>query len=341
MSIDCGCPPGVVCFKCEPSSTSLAKRLAAVRIGTQPHEGIIDIVVTPKSGMASLVPSSNAAADAGIRDQQLLQLWLHGRSRHTVRAYRRDAGQFFAFVGKSLSSVTLADVQAFASHLQTLKLRPGSRHRQLAAVKSLFAFGARLGYFPFDVAQPLKMPSCKDTLNERILEEDQVRRMIDAEPEPRNKLMLTVLYLAGLRVSELVALTWRDLQQRRGGGGQVTVFGKGRKTRTICIEGAAWSSLTAARASWPDTVPVFRSRRGGHLHPEQVRRIVLAAARRVGITQAVSSHWLRHCHASHALDRGAPIHLVQATLGHTSVATTSRYLHARPTESSSRYLPGL
>ena len=71
----------------------------------------------------------------------------------------------------------------------------------------------------------------------------------------------------------------------------------------------------------------------------QIMRIVRAAAKRAGIDTNVSPHWLRHAHASHALDRGCPIHLVQATLGHASVATTSRYLHARPTDSFARYLP--
>jgi integrase/recombinase XerD len=76
----------------------------------------------------------------------------------------------------------------------------------------------------------------------------------------------------------------------------------------------------------------------GHLDPSMVMRIVRAAAARVGIEQNVSPHWLRHCHASHSLDRGAPITLVQSTLGHSNVATTSKYLHARPNDSSARYL---
>ena len=85
---------------------------------------------------------------------------------------------------------------------------------------------------------------------------------------------------------------------------------------------------------------MFRSAKGGHLDPAQTHRVVKAAAVRAGLPAAISAHWLRHAHASHALDRGAPIHLVQATLGHASVATTSRYLHARPSDSSSRYLAG-
>jgi len=77
---------------------------------------------------------------------------------------------------------------------------------------------------------------------------------------------------------------------------------------------------------------------GRHLDRTQVYRIVANAALRAGIQGKVSPHWLRHAHASHSIERGAPIHLVQQTLGHASVATTSRYLHARPNDSSSLYL---
>ena len=83
---------------------------------------------------------------------------------------------------------------------------------------------------------------------------------------------------------------------------------------------------------------IFRSRSGRPLDRGRVRMIIRRAAQRVGVADSVSPHWLRHAHASHALDRGAPIHLVQATLGHSSVATTSRYLHARPGDSSARFL---
>src|SRR2546428_5463414 len=82
--------------------------------------------------------------------------------------------------------------------------------------------------------------------------------------------------------------------------------------------------------------PVFSSRKQhGHLDRSQVLRIVQTAAKRAGVVGKVSPHWMRHAHASHTLDRGAPLHLVQATLGHSSVATTGRYLHARPTEAES------
>ena len=100
------------------------------------------------------------------------------------------------------------------------------------------------------------------------------------------------------------------------------------------VQGPCRGALGAA----PDA-PVFRScKDGGPLDESAVHRVVKAAAERAGLSAEVSAHWLRHAHASHSLDRGAPIHLVHATLRHASVATTGRCLHARPADSSARYL---
>jgi integrase/recombinase XerD len=269
-------------------------------------------------------------------DAQIVDLWLHGRPPHTQRAYRADVGRFLAFVATPLGSVGLGDVQDFVDSLAYLA--PASRARVVGSVKSLLAFGHQLGYLPFDVGRAVKLPPRKDHLAERILTEDDVHRMLALEPNRRNRVLLRLLYAAGLRVSELVALKWLDLVDRDDAG-QVTVFGKGGKTRTVLLPASVWNDLRALRRGASNDGPVFVSRtRGGHLDPRQVERIVLAAARRAEIMEAVSPHWLRHSHASHALDRHAPIHLVQATLGHASVATTGRYLHARPNDSSAKYL---
>jgi site-specific recombinase XerD len=99
-----------------------------------------------------------------------------------------------------------------------------------------------------------------------------------------------------------------------------------------------WAALLEFRGTAGGNDPVFLSQKGGHLDPSQVMRIVREAAHRAGILQNVSPHWMRHSHASHALDRGAPIHLVAATLGHSTIATTGAYLHARPSDGSARYL---
>lgn len=271
-------------------------------------------------------------------DDQLVALWLHGRPDHTQRAYRADVDRFVAHVDKPLRSVKLMDIQGFADHLGEAGLKASSVHRAMSAVKSLFAFGFRLGYFQFDIGRAVKIPGFRDELAERILSEAEVLRIISLEPNPRNRAILLTLYAGGFRVSEVCSLKWRHLQERDATG-QITVFGKGDKTRTVLMPQSVWEALLAMRGDSPDDAPVFRSRKKGHLHESQVWRIVVKATERAGIDKAVSCHWFRHAHASHALDRGCPIHLVQATLGHSSVATTGKYLHARPTDSSSNYLP--
>jgi len=292
------------------------------------------------------VPVSRVAGDA-----HLLELWLHGRGEHTQRAYRTDVDNFLAFVRKPLRTVTVGDVQAWMDTLD--HLAPASRARKISSVKSLFGFGHRLGYLPFDIGRVVKRPKLEDTLAERTLSEGDVHRLFVAAHQPssikgtplqrnrarRNYVLLRLLYTGGLRVDEIARLAWHDLRER-GDGGQVTVSGKGGKARVVLLPATVWRELVSIHAGAPPDAPVFASRvGGGFLTTTQVRRLVYAAASAAGLDERPSPHWLRHAHATHALERGAAIHLVQATLGHASVASTGRYLHARPTDSSARYLP--
>jgi integrase/recombinase XerD len=294
------------------------------------------------SGIVETVPAigypvpRQAEAD---NDAQLIELWLNGRSEHTQRAYRREVVEFLDYACIDLRTVGLRHLQAWADSPALTAKAPSSRGRAIAAVKSLVAFAHRLGYLPFDVAAPLRSPKLKDSLASRILEESAVHRILALETNPRNLTLLRLLYAAGLRVSEVCGLTWADLKPRDGGQGQATIFGKGGKTREVIIPASVYGPLAALKAkdAGKDS-PVFVSRQGGPLTTVQVLRIVRAAAARAGVEGNVSPHWFRHAHASHSLDRGAPISLVQATLGHSSMATTGRYTHARPTESSGRYL---
>jgi integrase/recombinase XerD len=269
-------------------------------------------------------------------DDTLIALWLAAKAGRTRRAYQDDVAAFLRFVDKSLRQITLADLVSWSETLG--EMAPASRGRKLGAVKSLAAFGHRIGYLAFNIGAPLRLPSVKTTLAERILGEGDVLRLLTLETNPRNHAMLRLLYAGALRVSELCALTWRDLQLREDAG-QVTVFGKGGKTRVVLLTPGVWSELSALRGNAGEGDPVFRSNKGAHLTPVQVHRIVKQAAAQAGVSAATSAHWLRHAHASRALDRGARVSLVQATLGHASVATTGRYLHARPNDSSARYLP--
>jgi site-specific recombinase XerD len=270
-------------------------------------------------------------------DEQLLELWLHGRSRHTQRAYRADFGKFQRVIGKPLRQLTLGDLQDFADGL--IGLENSSRYRILSSIKSLLAFGHRIGYLPFDVGRVLHLPAVRNDLAERILSETDLHRMLNLEPNERNQVLLTLLYASGARRGELAGLRWHNLQMTVLTG-QITVFGKGGKTRSIQLPGSLWKKLQRLRGDAPLDAPVFPSRkRKQPLMESGIWRIVKKAAVRARVDLPVSPHWLRHAHASHALDRGAPIHLVQTTLGHASITTTGKYLHARPKESSSRFLP--
>jgi site-specific recombinase XerD len=290
---------------------------------------------------AQLIPSAAAEPAAIVQadgDQQLVDLWLHGKSVHTRRYYRRVAADFLAAIApRGLREVVLGDVQRWADAQEGMDSR---RTVRLVAVKSLLTFGNRVGYLRFNVGAPVKPAPVKNTLAERILEEAAVHRLIALEDDPRNRLLLRLLYATGLRVSEACGLRRRDLVDRSRGQGQLTAFGKGGKTRAVLVPASVWRALRAAIPAEGDPdQPVFASRRDGTaLSTRRAQKIVEAAARRAGLAQAVSPHWLRHAHASHALDRGAKISLVQATLGHASVATTGKYLHARPDESSGDYL---
>jgi len=292
----------------------------------------------PKNEIVPVASTTIVIPPQAESDKQLIELWLHGRSRHTQRAYRTDADRFLETIRKPLHQITLGELQSYSEQLANSGLKLSSVHRTMSAVKSLFAFGHRLGYLQFDVARPLRLPALRDTLAERILDEPDVLRMIALVAMPRNKAILLTLYSGGFRVSEVCSLKWSDLIDRDKAG-QITVFGKGGKTRTVLMPEYVWNAVQSLRKEAKDTDPVFRSRKGGHLDESQVWRIVRKASERAGIEKKVSCHWMRHAHASHALDHGAPIHLVQATLGHSSIATTGKYLHARPSDSSSSYLP--
>lgn len=267
-------------------------------------------------------------------DQQLVALWLHGKSTHSQRSYSRHVDNMLSFVGKPLQAITLGDLQQFADSLDG---SDNTRKQIVAAIKSLFTFGQKLGYLQFNVAAALKTPKPKNTLAERILSESDVLTMIGMTSKQRDKVLLTLLYASAGRVCEIVGLTWADVQSS-GDSGQVTLFGKGGDTRAVKLSAKTWAMLQALRNGAGNGEPVFVSQKGGAMDTSAVWRVVRNAAKRAGIDGNVSPHWFRHSHATHALERGANIALVKDTLGHSSLAVTSRYTHARPDQSSALHL---
>lgn len=291
----------------------------------------------------------SADLQASDRSVRLIGLWLRGKSPSTTEAYARDIRDFIEHVRLPIDEVQLHHVWSWVDSLEARGLSIASRSRKLAALKSLFSFGHRVGYLPFNVGAAAQLPSIPDLLAERILAEEDIVDLLAGAQSPRDAVILRLFYASGARVSELASLKWSGVTQRkiRGGtsAGQIMLVGKGSKSRSVLVSTDTWKVLSdfheierAAGFGSPGDA-VFRSSQGGHLTRQTLWRAVKKAARAAGVNELVSPHWLRHAHASHALDHGAPTHLVKETLGHKSLATTSRYTHARPDDSSGRYLP--
>lgn len=278
-------------------------------------------------------------------DLELVELWLGTKqSENTCRAYAKDAEAFLAFLGpgRGLRGAKVVDLQGWADSLEG---SAATRARRISAVKSLLAFGNKTGYLPFNIGTVVSIPKSPDELAERILTEHEVGLLLAAASKPRDQAMVALLYLSGARISEVLALTWRQIHvDEKDGTASVSLHGKGDKTRHVRIPPAAVQALENIRPIAPDNdqgTPdklVFVSAKGKPLDDRNVRRTFSSLGKRAGLPK-LSPHWLRHAHASHALDRGAPIHLVQQTLGHSSVSTTGRYLHVKPGQSSGQFLP--
>jgi integrase/recombinase XerD len=291
-----------------------------------------------------------AELPANDAQAKLIGMWLHGKADVTISRYRYYSTVFLAHlagVGKTLVSCTAEDLWEFAQMLGESGKAQSTQKTYLAAIKSLLSFSHKIGYTRFNVGAAMKLKKTADALHERLLTETDVALMIRLTErasyrykadKSRDVLMLKLLYTAGLRVSELVGLTWGDVTAR-GERGQITVRGKGDKTRSILLPKHLWDELMTFKGDASGDTPIFRSRKGGGaLHRQNIDPIIKAAAQRAGLTDKVSAHWLRHAHATHALERNANIGLVQRTMGHDNVSTTSRYLHARPDDSSALYV---
>jgi len=175
------------------------------------------------------------------------------------------------------------------------------------------------------------------------LSREEVKRLIQAAPNFRAKTLLAFLYATGCRVSEAVrppgtpdtsprGLRWKNIRFEPDGWAYATLYGKGGKMRTVGVRPEVVAMLRKMNQSPSPDDPVFPVSRIA------VFLLVRQCAKRAGIKKPVSPHWLRHSHAVHALERGAPINLVQATLGHARLDTTGVYLKIRPGRGTGEYL---
>jgi integrase/recombinase XerD len=271
-----------------------------------------------------------------------------GLSDHTVAAYRRDLGGYAAWLaGRGIADtdeVTPAIVAEFAAERASARPMPAasSLARLQSSVRGLHRYLAREGIAPSDPSGRLVPPKLPRRLP-KALTIDQVERLLDASgPAPgsdapgepaqlRDRALLELLYATGARVSEAVRLDVDDLAR----GDVLRLFGKGSKERIVpvgsCARAAVDAYLTRARPEYARrgaaTPRLFLGARGAPLSRQSAWLVIQHAAERAQLTAHVSPHTLRHSFATHLLQGGADVRVVQELLGHASVATTQIYTH--------------
>jgi integrase/recombinase XerD len=267
-----------------------------------------------------------------------------GLSEHTLAAYRRDLRRYAAFLAKrdvrTPGNVEERTVRSFVASLSASTHGPArspyratSVARALSAVRSFHRFLVREGVTDHDPAAAVGRPRLPRSLPRPLPVED-VRRLLDA-PDPaapaglRDRAILELLYGSGLRISELTALDVDDVDPDAG---SVRVLGKGGKEREVPVGSFARRALEAyltrgrpALAGAATRGALFLNARGGRLSRQSCARLLGGHVRTAGIDRRVSLHTLRHSFATHLLEGGADVRVVQELLGHASVATTQIY----------------
>jgi integrase/recombinase XerD len=261
-------------------------------------------------------------------------------ARNTCEAYARDLREFSEWAkrrGKNdASGFVREDIQDFLGAEKARGLSQATRMRRLVAVKELFRHLKDTGAIPKDPTSFVDMPRKARPLP-RILGEEEVARMIEGVSgktprDLRDRAMLEVMYGSGLRVSETCALRVEDFA---ADGELLRVTGKGSKDRVVPLGGAAGAALRAyfesARAQLSrgrGDPHVFLTRLGGPFTRQGVFKVIRERAAAAGISaDRISPHVLRHCFASHMLQRGADIRAIQEMLGHADIGTTQIYTH--------------
>lgn len=287
----------------------------------------------------AIIPGKN------LEDLAIIGSWLFQKSAKTQRYYRRIIKDFFNFYPQLYLKTTQIThlslfIKTFGDH------KDSTRNTYKNALSSLFSFAHKVGYTEGNPALMLETIKTADRMFSKVLSRDQVEQMILKERSTRNKLILKMFYFTGIRVDELCKLTKKSLQTSSNNSYFLLVEGKGRKIRSILLPGhlvkdildfvmdlKSYYLFTSGRENQPDQAGFEKP-----LNPSQIFRIVRKAALIAKVSAVPSPHWLRHTCATHSIEAGAPIHVVQKTLGHESIATTGKYLDIRPKESAGNYL---
>ncbi|GAA1424574.1 tyrosine recombinase XerC [Corynebacterium durum] len=279
----------------------------------------------------STVPPS--AVQLALEDYAEELALLRGKSPATIKGYTSDISTFIA-QHPSWEDFTLLTMRQWLAQAAAEGKARTTLARRTAALKGFSTWAAKKGYVASDVAARLVTPKAGKHLPHVLKQKDAATLMDNAaltsEPEfLRDVAMLEVLYASGLRVSELCGLDVNSVDRSRG---SAKVRGKGDKERvvplgSVALEAiAAWENNGRGQLAAPGEQALFVGKRGARINPRQVQRVVKRAAAQAGLADT-SPHGLRHSAATHMLEGGADLRVVQEMLGHSSLQTTQIYTH--------------
>ena len=262
-------------------------------------------------------------------------------SPNTVVAYLHDAGIFLSYFednkgAKSIGNITIQDLREFVKFIADLDLGPHTQSRIISGIKAFFRYLILENIISNDPSKLLESPKLGRKLPD-VLTIEEIEKIIESidlskDEGERNKAILETLYGCGLRVSELINLKVSDLYFKEG---IILVTGKGNKQRLVPIGKAAEKQiityLTYSRKkiniSKKDSDTLFLNRRGNGLSRQMIFFIVKSQCEVAGIRKKISPHSFRHSYATHLVQNGADLRVVQELLGHVSITTTEIYTH--------------
>jgi len=255
-----------------------------------------------------------------------------GVSAHTLRAYKNDLEDFFAHVKAKPEDMDMLDVRGFVADQIRKGLNKSTVSRRLSSIRSFFKFLYREGHLQKNPAKLVSGPKLPKLLP-KFLSVDDAFSLVE-KPEgmgfapARDRAILELLYSSGLRVAELAGLNVEDINIREA---LVKAKGKGKKERIVPIGSKALDAIKSYMVERlllrSRETAVFLNRLGTRLSDRGVRRIVLKYSKALAISGNVGPHTLRHSFASHLLQGGADLRVIQELLGHVSLSTTQKYTH--------------
>lgn len=277
---------------------------------------------------------------ADLIDEFCDALWLEdGLARNTLDSYRRDLVQFGNWLkekhGKGLLAASHADLLGFLAHQVKRRAKASTTSRELSTLRRFYRYASRQGKIAADPTLKIDAPKLPRALPKSLTEADVEHLLaaprIEAPLGLRDKTMLETLYASGLRVTELVTLKLPQVSQDMG---VVRVMGKGSKERLVPLgeEALAWirrylREARPALLSGKASDDLFVTARGAAMTRQAFWHLLKRYAVQAGLNKLISPHTLRHAFATHLLNHGADLRVVQLLLGHSDISTTQIYTH--------------